>query len=184
MVPYIYVDYTNLNRITKKNRYFLSCIDKLIDRFKEIYYFTKLDLILDYHQQRVFEPYTHKTVFRYRYSHFKFNIIPFGLTNTSVSFSNMILKVLGPILDKWIVVYLDNILIYSKTKIEYLQHIRSILSLLCKYSLYMKLLKYSFMQEKTEFLEYIVSKHGIHTNTGFVRTIREQPYSQKQKNVQ
>jgi hypothetical protein len=143
------VDYRALNGITKKNRHPLPRIDELIDRFRGARYFSKLDLLSGYHQQRIYEPHTHKTAFRCRYGHFEFNVVPFGLTNAPASFSNMMLKVLDPVLDKWVVVYLDDILIYSKTKAEHLKHLRSVLALLRQHGLYAKLSKCSFMQEET-----------------------------------
>jgi transposase InsO family protein len=178
------VDYRALNRITKKNRHPLPRIDELIDRFRGAKYFTKLDLISGYHQQRIYEPHTHKTAFRCRYGHFEFNVVPFGLTNAPAAFSNMMLKVLDTVLDKWVVVYLDDILIYSKTKTEHLQHIRSVLKLLRQHGLYAKLSKCSFMQEETEFLGHVISKDGLHTNAGLVRAIKEWPRPQKQRDVQ
>jgi hypothetical protein len=178
------VDYRGLNRITKKNRHPLPRIDELIDRFRGARYFTKLDLLSGYHQQRIAEEDTHKTAFRCRYGHFEFNVVPFGLTNAPASFSNMMLRVLDPVLDKCVVVYLDDILIYSRTKTEHLQHLRSVLTLLRKNGLYAKLSKCSFMQEETEFLGHVISKHGIHTSGGLVRAIREWPRPRKQKDVQ
>ena len=178
------VDYRGLNRITRKNRHPLPRIDELIDRFRGARYFTKLDLLSGYHQQRIFEPHSHKTAFCCRYGHFEFNVVPFGLTNAPASFSTMMFKALDPVIDKWVVVYLDDILIYSKTKAEHLSHIRSVLSLLRKNGLYVKLSKCSFMQEETEFLGHVISKDGIHTNAGLVKAIKEWPRPTKQKDVQ
>jgi transposase InsO family protein len=178
------VDYRGLNRITKKNRHPLPRIDELIDRFRGARYFTKLDLLSGYHQQRIAEEDTHKTAFRCRYGHFEFNVVPFGLTNAPASFSNMMLRVLDPVLDRWVVVYLDDILIYSRTEAEHLQHLRSVLALLRKHGLYAKLSKCSFMQPETDFLGHTISKDGIHTSGGLVRAIREWPRPQKQKDVQ
>jgi hypothetical protein len=96
----------------------------------------------------------------------------------------MMFKVLDPVLDKWVVVYLDDILIYSKTKQEHLAHIRSVLALLRKHGLYAKLSKCSFMQEETEFLGHVISKDGIHTSAGHVKAIKEWPRPSKQKEVQ
>jgi hypothetical protein len=127
------VDYRGLNRITKKNRHPLPRIDELIDRFRGARYFTKLDLLSGYHQQRIAEEDTHKTAFRCRYGHFEFNVVPFGLTNAPASFSNMMLRVLDPVLDKWIFVYLNDILIYPRTEAEHLKHLRSVLALLRKH---------------------------------------------------
>ena len=178
------VDYRGLNRITRKNRHPLPRIDELIDRFRGARYFTKLDLLSGYHQQRVFEPHTHKTAFRCRYGHFEFNVVPFGLTNAPASFSNMMLKVFNPVLDKWVVIYLDDLLIYSKTKADHLRHLRSVLTLLRTNGLYVKLSKCLFMQEQTEFLGHVISKDGVHTNAGLVKAITEWPRPSKQKEVQ
>ena len=178
------VDYRALNQITRKNRHPLPRIDELIDRFRGARYFTKLDLISGYHQQRIYGPHTHKTAFRTRYGHFEFNVVPFGLTNAPASFSNMMIKVFDSVLDKCVVIYLDDILIYSKTKSEHLQHIRSVLKLLRQNGLYAKLSKCSFMQEQTEFLGHVISKDGMHTNAGLVRAIKEWPQPKKQRDVQ
>src|SRR5690349_14361708 len=96
----------------------------------------------------------------------------------------MMLRVFDPVLIKYLVAYLDAILIYPKTKTEHLQHIRATLVLLRKNGLYAKLSKCSFMQEQTEFLGHVISKDGVHTNAGLVRAIREWPRPQKQKDVQ
>jgi transposase InsO family protein len=178
------VDYRGLNGITKKNRHPLPRIDELIDRFRGARYFSKLDLLSGYHQQRIYEPHTHKTAFRCRYGHFEFNVVPFGLTNAPASFSNMMLRVLDPVLDKWVVVYLDDILIYSKTKTEHLKHLHSVLALLRQHGLYAKLSKCSFMQEQTEFLGHTISKDGISTSAGLVKAIREWPRPSSIKDVQ
>ncbi|GJJ72451.1 hypothetical protein EMPS_04808 [Entomortierella parvispora] len=165
------VDYRGLNKITRKNRHPLPRIDELLDRFRGARYYSKLDLLSGYHQQRIFEPHTHKTAFRCRYGHFEFNVVPFGLTNAPASFSNMMLRVLDPVLDKWVVVYLDDLLIYSKTKKEHLQHLRSVLALLRKNGLYAKLSKCSFMQDETEFLGHTITKDGIKTSAGLSKAI-------------
>jgi hypothetical protein len=178
------VDYRGLNRITRKNRYPLPRIDELIDRLKGARYFSKLDLREGYHQQRVFEPHTHKTAFRCRYGHYEFNVVPFGLTNAPASFSAMMRTVLSDVLDKFVIAYLDDIMIYSKTKEEHLAHLRKVFSLLRKNGLYVKLSKCSFLQEQTEFLGHVISKDGIHTNAGLVRAIREWPRPSKQREVQ
>ena len=178
------VDYRGLNGITRKNRHPLPRIDELIDRFRGACYFSKLDLLSGYHQQRIYEQHTHKTAFRCRYGHFEFNVVPFGLTNAPASFSNMMAKVLDPVLDKWVVVYLDDILIYSKTKAEHLKHLRSVLGLLRQHGLYAKLSKCSFMQEETEFLGHTISKHGMSTSAGLVKAIREWPRPNSIKDIQ
>ena len=178
------VDYRGLNKITRKNRHPLPRIDELLDRFRGARYYSKLDLLSGYHQQRLFEPHTHKTAFRCRYGHFEFNVVPFGLTNAPASFSNMMMRVLDPVLDKWVVVYLDDLLIYSKTKAEHLQHLRSVLALLRKNGLYAKLSKCSFMQDETEFLGHTITKDGIKTSAGLSKAIRDWPTPKSTKDVQ
>ena len=178
------VDYRGLNKITRKNRHPLPRIDELLDRFRGARYFSKLDLLSGYHQQRLFGPHTHKTAFRCRYGHFEFNVVPFGLTNAPASFSNMMLRVLDPALDKWVVVYLDDLLIYSKTKVEHLKHLRSVLVLLRKNGLYAKLSKCSFMQEETEFLGHTITKEGLKTSDGLTKAIRNWPTPKNTKDVQ
>ena len=178
------VDYRGLNKITRKNRHPLPRIDELLDRFRGARYYSKLDLLSGYHQQRIFEPHTHKTAFRCRYGHFEFNVVPFGLTNAPASFSNMMLRVLDPVLDKWVVVYLDDLLIYSKTKSEHLQHLRSVLALLRKNGLYAKLSKCSFMQDETEFLGHTITKDGIKTSAGLSKAIQDWPTPKSTKDVQ
>ncbi|GJJ67909.1 hypothetical protein EMPS_00255 [Entomortierella parvispora] len=178
------VDYRGLNKITRKNRHPLPRIDELLDRFRGARYYSKLDLLSGYHQQRIFEPHTHKTAFRCRYGHFEFNVVPFGLTNAPASFSNMMLRVLDPVLDKWVVVYLDDLLIYSKTKKEHLQHLRSVLALLRKNGLYAKLSKCSFMQDETEFLGHTITKDGIKTSAGLSKAISDWPTPKSTKDVQ
>lgn len=177
------VDYRGLNKITRKNRHPLPHIDELLDRFHGARYFSKLDLLSGCHQQRIFEPHTHKTAFHCRYGHFEFNVVPFGLTNAPASFSNMI-RVLDPVLDKWVVVYLDDLLIYSKTKAEHLQHLQSVLTLLRKNGLYAKLSKCSFMQDETEFLGHTITKDGIKTSAGLTKAIRDWPTPKSTKDVQ
>ena len=169
------VDYRGLNKITQKNRHPLPRIDELIDRFRTARFFTKLDLLSGYHQMQVHKDDRHKTAFRTRYGHYEFNVVPFGLTNAPAAFSTMMRNVLDPLLDVCVVVYLDDILIYSDNKTDHLKHIRQVLALLRTAGLLCKLSKCSFMQEETEFLGHIISKDGLKTNAGLVKAIREWP---------
>lgn len=177
------VDYRGLNKITRKNRHPLPRIDELIDRFRTARYFTKLDLLSGYHQMRVHPDDTHKTAFRTRYGHYEFNVVPFGLTNAPAAFSTMMRTVMDPVLDKCLVLYLDDILIYSDNKKDHLRDIRRVLTLLRKAGLYCKLSKCSFMQDETEFLGHIISKDGLKTNAGLVKAIREWPVPSTQRHV-
>ena len=103
-----------LNQITKKNRYPLPRIDEMLDRLQGARFFTKIDLRQGYHQIRIKDEDVEKTAFRTRYGHFEYLVLPFGLTNAPATFQSMMNEILRPLLDTSVVVYLDDILIYSR----------------------------------------------------------------------
>nr|GEX02052.1 putative reverse transcriptase domain-containing protein [Tanacetum cinerariifolium] len=125
-------DYQELKKLTIKNRYPLPRIDELFDQFQRLRYFSKIDLRSGYHQLRVCEENIPKTPFRRRYRHFKFTAMPFGLTNAPVVFMDLMNRVCRPYLDKFVIVFIDDILIYSKSKEEHEVHLKLILELLKK----------------------------------------------------
>ena len=107
------IDYLQLNRITIKNRYPLPTIDDLFDQLRGAQVYSKIDLRTSYHQLRVREVDIPKTTFRTQYEHFEFTVMPFGLTNPPVTFMNLMHRVFQPYLDQFLVVFVDDILIYS-----------------------------------------------------------------------
>jgi len=132
------IDYCTLNKIIIKNRYPLPRIDELMDRLAGAKYFSKIDLYSGYHQIRIKEDDIPKTAFRTCYGHYEFLVLPFGLTNAPATFMTLMNNIFHDYLDKFVIVYLDDILIYSKTKEEHLQHVRTILETLRKHKLYAK----------------------------------------------
>ena len=121
------IDYRQLNRVTIKNRYPLLRIDDLFDQLRGAQVYSKIDLCTGYHQLRVKEADIHKMVFRTRYGHFEFTVMPYGLTNTPAAFMDLMHRVFQPYLDLFVVVVVDNILIYSKSKKEHEGHFRIVL---------------------------------------------------------
>ncbi|KAI3795535.1 hypothetical protein L1987_38190 [Smallanthus sonchifolius] len=138
------IDYRELNKLTIKNRYPFPRIDDLFDQLQGSTYFSKIDLRSGYHQLRVQEEDIPKTAFRTRYGHYEFMVMPFGLTNAPVVFMDLINRVCKPYLDKFVIVFIDDILIYSKTKSDHEQHLRLVLDLLRKDQLYAKFSKCEF----------------------------------------
>ncbi|GKD21971.1 putative reverse transcriptase domain-containing protein, partial [Tanacetum coccineum] len=126
------IDYRELNKLTIKNRYPLPRSDKLFDQLQGACCFSKIDLHSGYHQLRVREEDIPKTVFRTRYGHFEFTVMPFGLTNAPAIFMDLMNRVCKPYLDKFVIVFIDDILIYSNSEEEHEVHLKTILDLLKK----------------------------------------------------
>ncbi|GKE18052.1 putative reverse transcriptase domain-containing protein, partial [Tanacetum coccineum] len=145
------IDYRELNKLTVKNRYPLPRIDDLFDQLQGSQFFSKIDLRSGYHQLRVHEDDIPKTAFRTCYGHFKFTVMPFGLTNVPMVFMDLMNRVCRPYLDKFVIVFIDNILIYSKTQEEHVEHLRLVLGLLKKEKLYAKFSKCEFCLMKIRY---------------------------------
>ncbi|GKD25292.1 putative reverse transcriptase domain-containing protein, partial [Tanacetum coccineum] len=127
------IDYRELNKLTVKNRYPLPRIDDLFDQLQGSSVYSKIDLRSGYHQLRVREEDIPKTAFRTRYGHYEFQVMPFGLTNAPAVFMDLMNRVCKPYLDKFVIVFIDDILIYSKNKQEHKEHLKIILELLSDY---------------------------------------------------
>nr|GEY71195.1 putative reverse transcriptase domain-containing protein [Tanacetum cinerariifolium] len=135
------IDYRELNKLTVKNRYSLPRIDDLFDQLHGSSVYSKIDLRSGYHQLRVWEEDVSKTALRTRYDHYEFQVMPFGLTKAPAVFMDLMNHVCKPYLDKFVIVFIDDILIYSKNKKEHEEHLRTILKLLKKEELYAKFSK-------------------------------------------
>ncbi|GKA06742.1 putative reverse transcriptase domain-containing protein [Tanacetum coccineum] len=138
------IDYRELNKMTVKNRYPLLWIDDLFDQLQGSSVYSKIDLRSGYHQLRVWEEDIPKIAFKTRYGHYEFQVMPFGLTNAPAVFMDLMNRVCKPFLDKFVIVFIDDILIYSKNKKEHEEHLKAVLELLKKEKLYAKFSKCEF----------------------------------------
>jgi hypothetical protein len=132
-----------------------------MDRLVGAKYFSKIDLYSGYHQIRIKDEDIAKTAFRTRYGHFEFHVLPFGLTNAPATFMTLMNDIFREYLDKFVVVYLDDILIYSRTKEEHLEHVRLILQTLRKHQLYAKAKKCELFRKKVEYTGHFITEEGI-----------------------
>ena len=139
-----YVLITELNRVTIKNKYPLSRIDDLFDQLKDSSYFSKIDLRLGYHQLPIKEGEITKMAFRSRYGYYEFLLMPFGLTNAPATFMDLMNRIFHPNLDRFVVVFVDDILIYSPSVESHEEHLRIVLQLLREHRLYDKFSKCEF----------------------------------------
>ena len=155
------IDYRQLNRVTIKNKYPLPRVDDLFDQLQGARVFSKIDLRSGYHQLRIANADVPKTAFRTRYGHYEFLVMPFGLTNALAVFMALMNKVFQPYLDKFVIVFIDDILVYSRDEEEHTNHLRLVLQTLREKQLYAKFNKCEFWLDQVVFLGHIVSGEGI-----------------------
>ncbi|GJX94969.1 putative reverse transcriptase domain-containing protein [Tanacetum coccineum] len=167
------IDYQELNKLTVKNRYPLPRIDDLFDQLQGSSVYSKIDLRLGYHQLRVREEDILKMAFRTQYGHCEFQVMPFGLTNAPAVFMDLMNRVCKPYLDKFVIVFIDDILIYSKNKKEHEEHLKAILELLKKEELYAKFSKCEFWIPKVQFLGHVIDSQGIHVDPAKIESIKD-----------
>nr|GEV18767.1 putative reverse transcriptase domain-containing protein [Tanacetum cinerariifolium] len=169
----IFIDYHELNKLTIKNCYSLSRIDNLFDQLQGSSIYSKIDLRSSYHQIRVQEEYIPKTVFRTHYGHFKFQVMPFGLTNAPTVFMDLMNRVCKPYLDKFVTMFIDDILICSKSKEEHEEHLQLILELLKKKELYDMFSKCDFLLFKVEFFSHVIDREAVHADHAKIDLIKD-----------
>ena len=167
------IDYRQLNKFTVKNKYLLPRIDDLFDQLKGASIFSKIDLRSGYHQLKIKDADVHKTTFRTRYGHYEFLVMPFALTNAPATFMDLMNRVFRLYVDQFVVVFIDDILMYSKDRENHDTHLRVVLETLRKEHLYAKLSKCEFWLDEASFLGHIVSKEGIRVDPKKIEVVVE-----------
>ncbi|KAI3776021.1 hypothetical protein L1987_45781 [Smallanthus sonchifolius] len=167
------IDYRELNKRTVKNKYPLPRIDDLFDQLQGASWFSKIDLRSGYHQLKVREKDVPKTAFRTRYGHYEFLVMSFGLTNAPAAFMDLMNRVCRPMLDRSVIVFIDDILVYSKSKGDHHCHLREVLEVLKQEKLYAKFSKCAFWLREVQFLGHVINPNGIMVDPAKIETVKE-----------
>ncbi|KAM0929344.1 hypothetical protein ACQ4PT_001454 [Festuca glaucescens] len=165
------VDYRHLNAITVKNKYPLPVIDELLDELAGAKWFTSLDLRSGYHQIRMAECDEYKTAFQTHHGHFEYRVMPYGVTGGPATFQGVMNAILAPFLRQSVLVFVDDILIYSKTLADHAQHLQAVLEILAKNELKVKRSKCNFAKQEIQYLGHVISASGVSTDQGKIKPI-------------
>ena len=167
------IDYRQLNQVTIKNKYPLPRIDDLFDQLQGAQVFSKIDLRSGYYQLKIKEEDIPKTVFKTRYGHYEFLVMPFGLTNAPTAFMELMNRIFQPLLDGYVIVFIDDILVYSRSNQEHEEHLRNVLSILREKKLYAKFSKCEFWLNEVAFLGHVISGKGISVDPRKIEAVVE-----------
>jgi hypothetical protein len=165
------VDYRSLNEVTIKNKYPLPRINDLFDQLRGACVFSNIDLLSGYHQLKIHAIDILKTTFTTRYGLYEYTVMSFGLTNAPAYFMYLMNKVFMEFLNKFVVVFIDDILVFSKTEEEHAEHLRLVLQKLREHKLYAKRSKCEFLSKEVSFLGHVVSNGGIAVDPSKVRDV-------------
>ena len=177
------VNYKGLNKLTIRNSYPLPRSDDLIDRLQSARYFTKIDLRTGYHQIRVSEEDVSKTAFRTRYGHYEFRVLPFGLTDAPATFQQLMNDIFRDQLGDFVVVFLDDIMVYSNTFEDHVRHVQIVLDKLREYKLFAKLSKCDFFQKEITYLGHHISRSGVSIDKSKIEAVLNWPRPSNVKDV-
>jgi len=177
------VDYRALNAVTVKNRYPIPRVDEILDKLKDAAFFSKLDLKSGYHQVLLDDVDKEKTAFNTLFGQYQYKVLPFGLTNAPPAFMSLMNEMFKEHLNKFILIYLDDILIFSKTREQHLEHIREALKILEKNKFYLNSAKCEFEKEEIEFLGHVVGGNEVTPAPAKARCIREWPAPKNAKEM-
>jgi hypothetical protein len=172
------IDYRGLNNITIKNSYPLPRVDEMLDRLHGATIFSKIDLRNGYHQVRIADHDIPKTAFRTRYGHYEFTVMPFGLTNAPATFQRLMHDAFQDHLDDFVIIYLDDILVFSKTPEDHQRHLTTVLSRLKEHHLFANIKKCHFAVSQVDFCGHIISANGISTDPTKLDAILKWPQPQ------
>ena len=169
------VDYRHLNNITVKNKHPLPIIDELIDELAGAQWFSKLDFRSGYHQIRIAKGEEHKTAFRTHSGLYEFLVMPFGLTNAPATFQGVMNQIFAPLLRKGVLVFMDDILIYSSSLSEHLELLEQVFLIIQQNQFLLKLSKCSFAQTEIEYLGHCISGKGVATEPSKIEAVKLWP---------
>jgi hypothetical protein len=177
------VDYRRLNALIVKNKFPLPVIDELLDELTGATWFTSLDMTAGYHQILMEEQDQYKTAFQTHHGHYEYTVMPYGVTGGPATFQQLMNHILAPLLRKGVVVFIDDILVYSATWAEHLQLLHEVFQLLLQHGIKIKLSKCSFAQKALKYLGHIISAARVATDPKKITDVQNWPPPETPKDV-
>nr|XP_051211131.1 uncharacterized protein LOC127328578 [Lolium perenne] len=177
------VDYRQLNAVTVKDRYHMPIVDELLDELAGAQFFTKLDLRSGYHQIRMRDEDERKTAFKTHEGHYEFRVMPFGLTSAPATFQTAMNTIFAHAIRRFVLVFVDDVLIYSKTLADHKRHLAEVFQILEQNKLFLKKSKCSFAQKSLEYLGHIISANGVATDPAKISAVQHWPQPRDVKQV-